>query len=107
MKDSKTLLYVRCLIPREEVDRGDLARMLKSWQIAFREAGGPFGAFALASSAMELAGTRIWVSSALAEILDKFQPGWRRYVKHEAALPPGPSEAILCVGDPHVLDELW
>ncbi len=107
MEDSKEPYYVQCLVLREEVDRGDLARMLKSWQAAFQKAGSPVRAFALASTRMDLMGTRIWVSSALAEILDRFQPDWRNYIRHKSAILPGPSEAILCVGDPHVLDEVW
>ncbi|KPJ60883.1 MAG: hypothetical protein AMJ46_04075 [Latescibacteria bacterium DG_63] len=107
MEDSKEPLYTQCLVLKEEVDRGDLARMLKSWQLAFQRAGSPYRAFALASTRTERKGTRIWVSPTLAEILDRFEPDWRRYVRQEAAVPPEPSDAIVCVGDQHVLDEIW
>lgn len=107
MEDSKEPRYIQCLVPREEVDRGDLARKLKSWQAAFQRAGSPVRAFALTSTRMDLMGIRIWVSGPLAELLDRFDPDWRKYVRHKSAILPGPSEAILCVGDPHVLDEVW
>jgi hypothetical protein len=107
LDDSRESFYIQCLILKEDVEHGQLARMLKSWQSAFQRAGSPVRAFALASTRKDLMGTRIWVSSSLAEILDRSEPGWRQYIRHKSAVLPGPSEAVLCVGDPHVLDEVW